>query len=603
MNNIFLILLVLLPLLSAVLGFLLGARIPSAPKWLSVASSIGVFAIALFLGNATTAAISFNIPWLEMGKVKIDAGILYTPLASMMALVVAIVSLAVNIFSLRYMREDAAQPRYWAGISLFSCAMLGLTLANNIVTLFAFWEMVGFGSYLLIGHYGTAKAGLAANKAFIVNRVGDVLFLLGIAFVLCLCGSGDLAAIAGNFGKLGAFGALAAALIFCGVVAKSAQLPLHLWLPDAMEGPTPVSALIHAATMVAAGVYLLCRLDFLFTPILPLIAWVGVITALFSALCAFGQNDIKRVLAYSTISQLGFMVAGFGLGSPSAAFFHLTTHAFFKALLFLAAGAIIDACHHEQDSTKMGGLWKKLPFTFVIFLIGSLALAGFPMTAGFFSKDTILAAAQNHNIVIFALLIFTSLLTALYMGRLIGLVFFGKPRGEGAAHAREGNWAYHAPLMFLAIGALAGGSAAFYPKFASGILAALPHAAENHLLLFWGIFVTLCAAGMAFIYSRSGNAGENEPLKKLGVFYKDLQAGFYFDRIWNSTGEFFVSSVSRGLAFFDDVIFRGFLIQGFGHGMSLAGAVAKISFRKLLTYTLYWIVAGAVILMLFTSRR
>ena len=278
--------------------------------------------------------------------------------------------------------------------------MIGIVLASNLLLLFIFWELVGVSSYLLISHWFEKPAAAdAGKKAFITNRIGDFGFLLGILFVWQIHGTLDIIELAG----MGAVTTTTGLLIFCGAVGKGAQFPLHVWLPDAMEGPTPVSALIHAATMVAAGVYMLCKLFFLFTAdALVIISWVGGITALLAALMAIQQNDIKRILAYSTLSQLGYMVMAVGCAGPAASLFHLTTHAAFKALLFLGAGAVIYSCHHEQDIWKLGGLRKKLPITFRAFVIGALALTGFPLMSGFWSKDAILAQALAHIAVKFS---------------------------------------------------------------------------------------------------------------------------------------------------------------------------------------------------------
>jgi len=321
-----------------------------------------------------------------------------------MAVLVSGVGALIHIYSLGYMRDDEGKSRYFAALSLFMFAMLGIVFANNFVMLFIFWELVGFTSYVLIGHWFFRDAAAdAANKAFITTRIGDFGFMTGILMIWMATGSVVFAEIAPQmpmFGGHATFVAIVALLIFCGAVGKSAQFPLHVWLPDAMEGPTPVSALIHAATMVAAGVYMLVRVAFIIQAsqtALLIVAWIGTITAVMSALIATQQNDIKRILAYSTLSQLGYMVMAVGLASDEAAMFHLFTHAFFKALLFLAAGSIIVMLHHEQNIWKMGGLRRRLPITFVTFGAGALALNGCPPFSGFFSKDAILAIAWEHN--------------------------------------------------------------------------------------------------------------------------------------------------------------------------------------------------------------
>ncbi len=409
--------------------------------------------------------------WLRLGNFSLSIGFKFDDLAALMLSIVAVVGLCVHVFSLGYMHDDQAKARFFGGLSIFMFSMIGIVLADNLFMVFVFWELVGFSSYLLINHWHQRQqASDAAKKAFIVNRVGDFGFLLGIVMCYWLNGTVNLTELAQHH----VYSSWVPLLLFCGAVGKSAQLPLQVWLPDAMEGPTPVSALIHAATMVAAGIYMLCRIEPLMTPhALTVIMWTGTATALYAALCAITQRDIKKVLAYSTLSQLGYMVAAFGLGlrslalQPSwstciartlepldvfwltmittgvgAAMFHLTTHAFFKALLFLGSGSVIYGCHHEQDIFKMGGLKSKMPLTFVTFTIGVLAIIGMPyVAAGFFSKDAILHLAMEKNTAVFGILAFTAVLTSFYMVRLWILVFLGNRRAaRSALHAHEGGF-------------------------------------------------------------------------------------------------------------------------------------------------------------------
>lgn len=593
--------LVAAPLISAVCGFFAtNARWRLSAGFCATATLTVAFLSVLIAQNTSLSTVGASVPWFTLGKLSVDLGFLLTPLSSAMIFVVGVVGLAVVLFSLRYVREDVAQSRYWSGISLFLFAMLGLALSDNLLVLFVFWELVGFGSYLLIGHNSTPEAGHAANKAMMVNRIADVFFLLGIVMVLMKCGTLDIAALAQYFSDLPLGEKLSvAAPFFFAVMAKSAQIPLSLWLPEAMEGPTPISALIHAATMVASGVYLLCRVDFIFEVILPVIAWVGTITAFVAALCAFGQNSLKRVLAYSTISQLGFMVAGFGMGSPSAAFFHLTTHAFFKALLFLGAGAVLTATHHEQTLYKLGGLWKRMPWTFSFFTIGALSLSGFPLTAGFFSKDTIFLVAQSRGDVIFYILLLTSLLTALYMGRLIGLAFFGAPRSDAAAHAKDEGPIYQAPLALLALGAIFGGAVVCYPGFMAQTFARLPIGGGDVLWELWGVVIVALGLAVAWVYAKS----PQEPLKKLlGVVYDDLNAGIYLKKMWDTVGGFFTYQVGRALYSFDEGFIGGVVTRGVGAGVGVVGLLVQASYQRILTASLYWILVGALILIMLFSR-
>src|SRR3984893_8658995 len=375
----------LLPLCSAAVIVLFTRRSRTLSSYISVAAVLGSFVCSclIFLRSDISAA---QFTWIDIPDVfKVLLGLTLDRLSKTMLVLVSGVGSLIHIYSLGYMREDKGKSRYFAALSLFMVAMFGIVLANNFVMLFIFWELVGFTSYVLIGHwFERDTAAEAAKKAFLTNRVGDFGFMLGILMVWMAIGSvafDDIAARVSTLTSSPAYLAIAALLIFCGAVAKSAQFPLHVWLPDAMEGPTPVSALIHAATMVAAGVYMLVRVGFIIQAsqnALLVIAWIGTITAVMAALIATQQDDIKRILAYSTLSQLGYMVMAVGLASNETAMFHLFTHAFFKALLFLGAGCIIVMLHHEQNIWKMGGLAKNLPITFLTFSVGALALIGCP---------------------------------------------------------------------------------------------------------------------------------------------------------------------------------------------------------------------------------
>src|SRR6201988_3356703 len=380
-----------------------------------------IFSLAVFFGPDGSAG--FN--WIDLGVFKVQIGYLINDLTKLMLLVVSGVGFLIHVYSIGYMGEDRGRARYFSGLSLFMFSMLGIVLANNFIMMFIFWELVGVSSYILIGHWFDRDAPPAAgNKAFLANRIGDFGFMLGILLVWSASGTVTFEELANRWPSLGlspGFMTATALLIFCGAVGKSAQFPLHVWLPDAMEGPTPVSALIHAATMVAAGVFMLARSFFLFEPSLPaltVVLWIGLITSLMAALMATQQSDIKRVLAYSTLSQLGLMVSAIGLGVPVSALFHLFTHAFFKALLFLGAGSVIHSLHNEQNMWQMGGLRKKMPLTFWTFLIATLALSGCPPLAGCWSKDGIVAAAFEHSLAAGLVISVINFFTAFYMMRL-----------------------------------------------------------------------------------------------------------------------------------------------------------------------------------------
>src|SRR6202162_1815018 len=448
----------LLPLFASALITLFTRRSKALSSLISVAAVLGSFLCScLIFGQKGLSAPALR--WIDFGTVfTVPFGFVLDDLSRMALVLVSGIGALIHIYSLGYMRDDEGKSRYFAALSLFMFAMLGIVLANNFVMLFIFWELVAFTSFVLIGHWFERDAAAdAANKAFFTNRIGDFGFMLGILMVWMSTGSVIFAEIAPRLSILTShpgFLTVAALLIFCGAVGKSAQFPLHVWLPDAMEGPTPISALIHAATMVAAGVYMLVRVGFLIQAApqaLSVIAWIGTITAVMAALIATQQNDIKRILAYSTLSQLGYMVMAGGLASNDAAMFHLFTHAFFKALLFLAAGSVIVMLHHEQNIWKMGGLRRKLPITFVTFAAGALALIGCPPFSGFFSKDAILAVAYEHNLSIFAVALFTAFLTAFYVIRMLVIVFFSNPRSDSAREGRESPPVMTMPLIVLAV--------------------------------------------------------------------------------------------------------------------------------------------------------
>src|SRR5947207_2717378 len=493
----------LLPLGSAIAITLFTLRFKALSSFISVAAVLGSFVCGclIFMQSNISAPAS---TWIEIsGVFKVPLGFVLDNLSKTMLVLVSGVGALIHIYSLGYMRHDEGKSRYFAALSLFMFAMLGIVLSNNFVMLFIFWELVGFTSYMLIGHWFERDAAAnAANKAFITTRIGDFGFMVGILMVWASTGSVVFSEIASRLSILTthpAFLTIAALLIFCGAVVKSAQFPLHVWLPDAMEGPTPVSALIHADTMVAAGVYMLVRVGFIIQAsqaALLVIAWVGTITAMLAALIATQQSDIKRILAYSTLSQLGYMVMAVGLASNEAAMFHLFTHAFFKALLFLAAGSVIVMLHHEQNIWKMGGLSRNLPITFLTFGAGALALIGCPPFSGFFSKDAILAVAYERNMPIFVVGLLTAFLTAFYFIRLFVVVFFGNSRSKIARKSNESPAVMIGPLIVLALLAILGGFAFFARNFLvlpveKNIALSVPALATIALVLGSGLAITL----------------------------------------------------------------------------------------------------------------
>ena len=477
------------PLLGAAVAGLLGRLVGdkgahraaiAAVFWSFAASAYAAYEI---IGGGVE--IRFNwYTWAEFGGVKIGVGFLADNLTALMMLVVSFVSLAVHVYTIGYMAGDPGYRRFFAYISLFTFAMLMLVMADNFMQLFFGWEAVGLVSYLLIGFWFKRPSAVRANlKAFLVNRVGDLGFLLGIGILLAVFGTLDYAEIFSRRAELSAarlpglpdgWDAASAAclLLFVGAMGKSAQFPLHVWLPDSMEGPTPISALIHAATMVTAGIFMVARMSPLFelseTALASVLA-VGAITAFFMGLLGLVQNDIKRVVAYSTLSQLGYMTAALGASAYSAAVFHLFTHAFFKALLFLGAGSVIVAMHHEQDMRNMGGLRRYMPLTYITAVVGSLALAGAPPFSGFFSKDAIIEAVRESSMpgaeIAYYALVAGAFITALYSFRMLVLAFHGAPRMKEnvRAHLREPSWTITAPLVVLAVPSVAAGGLLIEP--------------------------------------------------------------------------------------------------------------------------------------------
>ena len=474
---------VFLPLIGAILAGLFarqlgdrGAQIATiGPMLLSALLSVIVFFDVAVAGNARTVEL---FTWIDSGSFELSWALRMDTLSAVMLAVVTIVSAMVHVYSVGYMEHDPSKPRFFAYLSLFTFFMLMLATADNFVQLFFGWEGVGVASYLLIGFwYDRPSANAAAIKAFLVNRVGDVGFALGIAAVFFLTGAAtfdgafaaapDVAESSISFlGMQASALDVVGILLFIGAMGKSAQLGLHTWLPDAMEGPTPVSALIHAATMVTAGIFMLCRVSPIleYAPVaLAVIAVVGGATAFFAATVGMAQNDIKRVIAYSTCSQLGYMMFAIGVSAYGAAIFHLMTHAFFKALLFLGAGSVIHAMHDEQDMRKMGGIWRTIPYTYAMMWIGSLALAGLPPFAGFFSKDIVLEAAwAAHSGVgqfAFWMGILAAFMTAFYSWRLLFMTFHGESRAPKKVldHAHESPWVMLGPLVVLSVGAVLAG--------------------------------------------------------------------------------------------------------------------------------------------------
>jgi NADH-quinone oxidoreductase subunit L len=510
------------------------------------------------------------------------------------------------------MKGDPGESRFFAELSLFTFAMLGVVLSDNFMEMFIFWELVGLCSYLLIGFwYERASAADAAKKAFLTNRLGDFGFFTGILLVWAVTGTLNFAGahtqMINNPELFDTAATWVGLLIFCGAVGKSAQFPLHVWLPDAMEGPTPVSALIHAATMVAAGVYMLCRVFFIFNPsALNVIAFIGGFTALMSALVACQQDDIKRILAYSTLSQLGYMVMAVGLHEPPAAMFHLTTHAFFKALLFLGAGSVIHALSQEQIIWKMGRLKEKMPVTYWTFLAATLALCGFPLTSGFFSKDAILGAAYNGNKALFALGIVVAFLTTFYMFRLFFVVFLGRAKSDLATHAHESPKVMTVPLIVLALASLFGGYFGIAQLLASHFGTPPPEffapfePFRVSPLAAW-LSLASFAGGLLLAWALYFNA-ESDPLPaKMQAVSQILRQKFYFDEAYG----LLIAATQDTLAAFANGFDGGIklFIRGVQGTTEFSGRALRLfQTGNLQTYT-FLFAAGIALVLFFMLLR
>jgi NADH-quinone oxidoreductase subunit L len=603
-----------LPIFSAAVITLFTLKHRNVSALISIgAIVIGFISTVAFIAANGWVAGEPSVNWLSIGGLNIDFGLKLDRLSEMMMFVVTGVGGAIHIYSYGYMDEDRSKARFFAFMSLFTFSMLGIVLANNFIEMFIFWELVGVSSYLLIGFwFEKPSAADAAKKALFTNRLGDFGFLLGILVVWAALGSLNFtqlqSTLIANPMALGTIGTVAGLLIFCGAMGKSAQFPLHVWLPDAMEGPTPVSALIHAATMVAAGVYMLCRILFLLNAdALHVIAYIGGFTSLLAALIAVQQNDIKRIIAYSTLSQLGYMVMAVGLNGPTPAMFHLTTHAFFKALLFLSAGSVILGMHHEQDIWQMGNLRKKMPITFWTFLIGALALSGIPPFSGFYSKDSILAQAlEQKNYLLFAVAVFVAALTAFYTFRLFFVVFFGQEKSKAASHAHESPLVMTLPLLVLALFAAIGGFIGITNSYGSQFIAGHEtlSVAQQITEPLKNIGPMLCglaaaAVGIFVAFSLYKNTATDPLPAKLGGLATAMKNKFYFDELYEATfirAHDFIATVM-------DVIDRWF-VEGFCIGLVRGGtdftgrALRLVQTGNLQTYALLFVLGVAVVLYL-----
>ena len=572
---------ILFPLLGLLINATLGRRI--SERAIGVIASLAVvasFVVSLILfaqlnglpAEERLLPIELGVPWIQAGAgtalLRVPFGVLIDPLSVTMMLIVTGVGALIHIYSIGYMHGDPRFQRFFVYMNLFVASMLVLVMANSFLLMFVGWELVGLCSYLLIGFwFSNVKNAEAGRKAFVVNRIGDVGFILGILLIFVTFGSLTFGEV---FPQVAAMSALNSPvivaitlLLFIGAIGKSAQIPLFVWLPDAMAGPTPVSALIHAATMVTAGIYMMTRAHVMYAAApdtQALVAVIGALTAFVAGSVALTQFDIKKVLAYSTISQLGFMVAAAGLGAYVAGMFHLATHAFFKALLFLAAGSVIHGMEHlakhgsrgaeehsalstghsvdPQDMRNMGGLRQKMPVTFWTYVIGGLALAGVPPLAGFFSKDEIVADALAHNLPVFLLLAVAAVFTAFYVGRQLVMVFFGTARTEDAGHAQESGALMTTPLIALAVFAAVAGlinwPAGSLAHWLAPVLGEAEVAPLNLGVAALFTLLALGALGAAWALYRNAfaRADSPEPLAKLGPLYTFLKRAWYIDALY-----------------------------------------------------------------------
>jgi NADH-quinone oxidoreductase subunit L len=576
------------PIVAALLIFGFGKHARLTAALVAVFGQVVALAMAICAFAATLHVHGFravhNFVWFTFGEQSLRIGFILDPLAAAMMAMITLVGLCIFVFSIGYMAEDKNFPRFFAYLSFFSGAMLGVVVANSLLLLFVFWELVGLASYLLIGFWiERPSAAAAAKKAFITTRIGDMGFFLGIlslyhhagTLIFYDGGRGCLEPVA--LSAIGSSVTLVALLIFCGAIGKSGQFPLHVWLPDAMEGPTPVSALIHAATMVAAGVFLVARVYPIFsvgaiggvTPSLTVVVWVGVITGLMAALIAVAQSDIKRILAYSTVSQLGLMMVSLGVGGVAAGIMHLLAHGFFKALLFLGAGSVIHGLHHEQDIHKMGGLRKLMPVTFATYAAGMMALCGVPLFfSGAWTKEEILHATAHwpSSHVPYFLLLLGVVLTALYMTRQVMYVFFGNSRGH-ATEAHESPSVMTIPLIVLAFCAMVS-SIVLTPawpwleSYLTGDAAEL----DSRLFLQPMILVSLLLVGTGiavgvWLYQR---AGDVDPVQtKLPALFRFLEHKMWIDELYERTVIALAALAARISDWMDRHIWDG-LVRGLG---------------------------------------
>lgn len=585
--------------------------------------SLALFILLLNAPEGTQYTVTL-FDWINAGSFSSSISFLIDPLSSLMLLIITGVGFLIHVYSIGYMHHDEGYNRFFSYLNLFVFFMLLLVMGSNYLLMFVGWEGVGLCSYLLIGFwFKNQDYNNAANKAFIMNRIGDLGLVLGVILIFVNFGTLQYTDVFANaMSKDTEALTLITVLLFIGAMGKSAQIPLYTWLPDAMAGPTPVSALIHAATMVTAGIYMVARNNILYTlspTALELVLYTGLITAVFAATIAVAQNDIKKVLAYSTVSQLGLMFVALGLGAYSTGIFHMATHAFFKALLFLCAGSVIHALSNEQDIRRMGGLRKYLPITFFTFLIGVLAISGIPPFAGFFSKDEILASAFSHSYLVWGVAAFASLLTSFYMFRLFFLTFYGTERaGEKAmSHIHESPVSITIPLSILAVLSFAGGfmgipealggshwlSEFLAPVFATSLSVVqhhhLDHATEYMLMgtIVGLTIVMIVIAYVIYVSKKTVPAAESE---KLNMAHKTVYNKYFIDEIYHAIIVKPLYALSHAFDIFIEKLGIDRIVNGFGEFVQEGSKTLRLLQNGSIGFYIFAMVIGILVLLTLT---
>jgi NADH-quinone oxidoreductase subunit L len=585
--------------------------------------SLSLFILLLNAPEGTQYTVTL-FDWINAGSFSSSISFLIDPLSSLMLLIITGVGFLIHVYSIGYMHHDEGYNRFFSYLNLFVFFMLLLVMGSNYLLMFVGWEGVGLCSYLLIGFwFKNQDYNNAANKAFIMNRIGDLGLVLGVILIFMNFGTLQYTDVFANaMSKDTETLTLITVLLFIGAMGKSAQIPLYTWLPDAMAGPTPVSALIHAATMVTAGIYMVARNNILYTlspTALELVLYTGLITAVFAATIAVAQNDIKKVLAYSTVSQLGLMFVALGLGAYSTGIFHMATHAFFKALLFLCAGSVIHALSNEQDIRRMGGLKKYLPITFFTFLIGVLAISGIPPFAGFFSKDEILASAFSHSYLVWGVAAFASLLTSFYMFRLFFLTFYGPERaGEKAmSHIHESPASITIPLSILAVLSFAGGfmgvpealggshwlSEFLAPVFATSLSIVqhhhLDHATE-YMLMGTIVGLTIVMIVIAYVVYVSKKTVPTPEAEKLNPVYSTVYNKYFIDEIYNAIVVKPLYTISHAFDIFIERLGIDRLVNGVGDSIQEGSKTLRLLQNGGIGFYIFAMVIGILVLLTLT---